>query len=76
MARTPGTHHSFTRLNININGTSSNALARLMDHHGVTATEVVRRALALYDFVDRHDAAGDEILVRTGTGEERKVVLL
>ncbi|MFJ6900547.1 hypothetical protein [Streptomyces hokutonensis] len=44
---------SFPRLNVNINDDTVAALQRLKSEKGLSATEITRRAIALFDLVER-----------------------
>lgn len=46
-----------TRLNVNINDETAQALRNLAQHDGVSVTEVVRRAVSVYKFFE--EAAGE-----------------
>ncbi|MCX4757851.1 ribbon-helix-helix protein, CopG family [Kitasatospora purpeofusca] len=43
----------FTRLSVNINDDTADALQRLKSEKGISITEAVRRAVALLDLVER-----------------------
>ena len=39
-------------------------LQRTVERTGLSKTDIVNRALSLYEYVDTHVAAGDELLIR------------
>jgi hypothetical protein len=56
---------------------AADELLRLQDRTRLSKTDVVNRAITLYEFVDERTRAGQEILIRDKeTGETQTVVLL
>jgi hypothetical protein len=52
-------------------------LQRLQDRTGLSKTDLVNRAITLYEFVDERIRAGHDVLIRDkGTGDTQTVVLL
>lgn len=51
-----------TRLNINVNDETATALQELAAKRGTTLTEVVRRAVSVYKFVEDEVVDGDKTL--------------
>jgi hypothetical protein len=56
---------------------AADELLRLQDRTRLSKTDVVNRAITLYEFIDARTSAGQEILIRDKeTGETQAVVLL
>ena len=53
----------FTRLSVNINEETANALRSLTAEAGVTYTETVRRAISVYRFLQDQRLAGSSVYV-------------
>ncbi|MEU1518004.1 hypothetical protein ABZ490_38665 [Streptomyces sp. NPDC005811] len=70
----PGTQ-TVTRLSVNINKETKEALERLKAKN-LSITEVVRRAITLYDLVDRETADGGRLQIVDNTGRVRELMLL
>lgn len=51
-----------TKLNVNINDETAAALKDLADRRQITVTEVVRRAVSVYKFVEDEVVDGDSAL--------------
>ena len=65
------------RLNLAITPTVHDRLQRLREISGSeTATEVVRRAMAVYDLVLTHVAEGGEVILRHPDGREETVRII
>jgi hypothetical protein len=62
------------RLHVNLNQETATALTRIADDHGLSLTEVVRRAISVYAFVHDERAAGH--IITTGTGKKRRELVL
>ncbi|MFN8192512.1 MAG: ribbon-helix-helix protein, CopG family [Nocardioidaceae bacterium] len=60
-----------TRLSININDETAQALRELADESGTTVTEVVRRAVSVYKFFD--DARDEGKTIQLVSPNEEKV---
>ena len=60
-----------TRLSININDETAQALRELADESGTTVTEVVRRAVSVYKFFD--DARDEVKTIQLVSPNEEKV---
>lgn len=54
------------RLNININSETEQALEELAGRKETTVTEIVRRAVSVYNFLDAEMAAGKRLQVVEG----------
>lgn len=65
-----------TRLSVNINDDTARVIRRVADESGVTATEAVRRAVAVYEFFDDARNSGNEILLVDKRGRETVINLL
>lgn len=66
-----------TRLSVNMNPETTDALLRYVATHDVTYTEAVRRAISLLDFMDEARAEGSRILVESADRKTmRQMVLL
>ena len=51
-------------------------LRRTQERSGLSVTDIVNRALTLYEFIDSCRAAGDQILVRRNGGRGLELVRL
>jgi hypothetical protein len=51
-------------------------LQRLTASTGLSKTDVVNRAITLYEFIDSHQQAGDELLIRDGKSGDLQVIHL
>ena len=65
----------YTRLTINVSPETLAAIRALADRHGVTHTEAVRRAVRVYQLVDREISQGGTILIKNGAGTREVVIL-
>lgn len=66
-----------TRLSINMNPETTDALREYAAAHGVNVTEAVRRAISLLAFMDGAKSNGEHILtVSADRKTQREVVLL
>lgn len=66
-----------TRLNVNVNDETAAALRVLAEGRATTITEVIRRAISLYKFVDDEVLRGDKTLKLVGPhGSETIVTML
>jgi len=64
------------RLNVNVALDVGDAIDKLAKRHETTITDIIRRAVSTYKFVDDEVAAGGKILVeRNGTIREVKFLL-
>lgn len=62
---------TLVRLNVNMNKETAAALKELTDKHGISFTEAVRRAIAVYQFIDHEKDQGGKVFV-TDADETRK----
>lgn len=51
-------------------------LRRTQERTGLSKTDIVNRALTLYEFIDNRLADGSELLLRSSTGETEQIRLL
>lgn len=66
-----------TRLNLALDATAASRLERLRDRtSAATITEVVRRALHLYDVLSKHQSEGFQVILRDGEVEKELILLL
>jgi hypothetical protein len=71
------TNTDIVRLNVNLNSATADALKKLSDEQGVSLTEVVRRAISLYDFIDGERRSGHRIQTTDPErGEVRELILM
>ncbi len=67
----------FTRLSVNIALDVADAIRTLTRRRGITATEGVRRAIAIWKLVEDETQAGNSVqIVDAKTGKARELVLL
>jgi hypothetical protein len=65
-----------SRLDLNLPQAVRERITKLQDHTGAESmTEVIRRALSVYDALVSATADGDEIIVRSRYGRESKLIL-
>lgn len=65
------------RLNVNLNAATADALKRLSDDLGVSLTEVVRRAISVYNFIDDERRKGHRIQTADPEkGDVRELILM
>lgn len=64
------------RLSVNVSGESASAFRALIRRKGLSITEGVRRAIAVWRFVEEEIGKGNEIAVIEHDGSVRKVTLL
>jgi hypothetical protein len=55
-----------TKLSININEETGQALARIVKRRSISYTEAIRRAVAIYGLIENEAATGARILIRSG----------
>lgn len=68
---------SQTRITVSLTPKATTGLAALGDRTGLSKTDLVNRALALYEFLDGQVRAGNDLIVRDGaTGETQLVWFL
>lgn len=62
-----------SRLNVNINKQTADALKDYADRNGVSVTEAVRRLVAVGDFIAKAQDEGRQVLLRHNDETERVV---
>jgi len=71
------TNTGIVRLNVNLNTETADTLKKISDEHGLSLTEVVRRAISLYSFIEDETERGNRIqTVSPDKGEVRELVLM
>ena len=71
------TNTEIVRLNVNLNAATADALKKLSEEQGVSLTEVVRRAISLYDFIDDERRSGNRVqMTDPKTGTVRELILM
>lgn len=64
------------RLNVELDGTTKKRLDRLKRRtEADSLTQVIRRALQLYELLTEHDRAGGELVLRNDRSEKTVVLL-
>jgi|HubBroStandDraft_6_1064221.scaffolds.fasta_scaffold00062_27 hypothetical protein len=66
MTTTATTTATTERITVSLIPKASSALAGLGERTGLSKTDLVNRAITLYEFIDSRMASGAEILVRDG----------
>lgn len=66
---------AYTRLTININDETRAALEKIRGRHGTSYTEIIRRAVAVYDLIRDETGDGHTVQIMNGGGV-REIVLL
>jgi len=75
--RTKNTSESITRLNVNLNAETADALKEIAEHRGISFTEAVRRAISVYKFIDDETQEGHRIqTVDPERNQVRELVLM
>lgn len=71
------TNTEIVRLNVNLNAATADALKKLSEEQGVSLTEVVRRAISLYSFIDDERRSGHRVqMTDPEKGEVRELILM
>lgn len=66
-----------TRLNVNLNAETADALKEIAEHRGISFTEAVRRAISVYKFIDDETQEGHRIqTVDPERNQVRELVLM
>lgn len=60
---TPDNSLNLTRLSVNMNLDTANALRELAHQRGISYTEAVRRAISIYYFLDNETRKGRHIII-------------
>jgi len=75
--RTKNTAEPITRLNVNLNAETAEALKEIAEHRGISFTEAVRRAISVYKFIDDETQEGHRIqTVDPERNQVRELVLM
>jgi hypothetical protein len=75
MAATKGVEK--VRLNLELTSVARDQLERVQKRtHSPSITEIIRRALALFDLFTEHTASGGEVVFRHRDGVEEKLKIL
>ena len=70
-----GTTVTWKRLSVNVANDVADAISTLHDKHGWTISDVIRRAVSTYKFIDEETEKGAKILIeRDGTIREVRFV--
>lgn len=76
-AAAPEADSKFTRLTVNIADDVAEMIRRMKrETTAGTATEVVRRAIAVLDFFYEQQKLGNKVLVQTAEGKVKEIVIL
>jgi Ribbon-helix-helix protein, copG family len=71
----PGKNH-FARLSVNLSAETAEIFKSLIERKGLSISEGMRRAIAVWKFLEDEKALGNEIAVVEPDESVRKVVLL
>jgi len=75
--RTKNNAEPITRLNVNLNAETAEALKEIAEHRGISFTEAVRRAISVYKFIDDETQEGHRIqTVDPERNQVRELVLM
>jgi hypothetical protein len=72
----PDNRDNFVRLSVNLNEETAEELKSLIGRRGFSISEGVRRAIAVWKFLEDEKSRGNEIAVIEADGSARIVVLL
>lgn len=65
-----------TRITVNLIPAASEALAESAERDKLSQTDVVNRALQVYNFIDRQVRGGKAVLLRDGSGNVEQVHII
>lgn len=65
------TASKLTRLNVNLNAETAQALRSLCESRGITATEAIRQAVSVYSYIEGETTQGRKVQV---VDESRKTI--
>jgi len=71
----PGKSH-FVRLSVNLGSETADIFKELIERKGLSITEGVRRAIAIWKFLEDEKSLGNQIAVVEPDESVRKVILL
>lgn len=74
MTKTP--EGQLVRLNVNITPENAEDLKKIASERGITVTEVIRRAIAIYKWVEDERSAGRTIISEDSRGKHRRELVL
>lgn len=74
--RTNTTEGTLTRLNVNLNQETANALKELAQRQNISLTEAIRRAVAVLKFVDEESQQGRRIQTVDKNDEHKRELIL
>jgi hypothetical protein len=69
-------HESSVRLSVNLSNETAQTFRALIRHRGLSITEGIRRAIAVWKFVEDETSKGNQLAVIEHDESVRKVVLL
>jgi hypothetical protein len=69
-------HESSVRLSVNLSNETAQTFRALIRHRGLSITEGIRRAIAVWKFVEDETSKGNQLAVIEHDDSIRKVVLL
>jgi hypothetical protein len=72
----PPRDRRFVRLSVNLSFETAEAFRSLIERKGLSISEGIRRAIAVWKFVEDEKASGNQLAVVEPDGQVRKVVLL
>jgi hypothetical protein len=77
MSESSGATREPVRLNVNLDAETATALKGLAETHGISLTEIVRRAISVYRYFDTETRSGRRIqtINRNGTDVKELVLL-
>jgi len=64
------------RLNVNLNTATAETLKKLSEELGVSFTEVVRRSISLYEFLDSERRSGHRVQISDPIANETRELVL
>lgn len=76
MSTKVNTDTALVRLNVNLNKETAAALREIADEQGVSYTEAVRRAIAIYKYVVDEQAAGRKIQTMDANEKNKRELVL
>lgn len=65
-----------TRLNVNLNAETADALKAVAESKGITVTEAVRRSVAVYAFLMEEEKQGRHVQTATRKGKKVRELVL
>lgn len=65
-----------SRVSVTLTGPAADVVESLSNDEGISQAEVVRQALSWRQFLDKLQAEGSEVLVRSSDGEVKRVEFL